>query len=249
MPSSPSMIPEQITAIEDAPPRQIEEMTRAFVKLFTSVGSLVWEWAWCELIEQAGWLPHASIPPELIADAKDVEDAGLRLEKFFRENWPQVSEDLRRSVHASDADAEAREAFNECIRAHSLGLYRVAPTLLFPHIERVTRTALLPNAMGASAATVLFEAVGELGPSEFTMPGVSGVRLYSKLAEHLYKQVRTPDEVEAARLDPVPNRHAVLHGRVSYTSEKSSLNMLIMTNFIFDAVSKVERERSNTNVC
>src|SRR3546814_14967044 len=124
MPSSPSMIPEQITAIEDAPPRQIEEMTRAFVKLFTSVGSLVWEWAWCELIEQAGWLPHASIPPELIADAKDVEDAGLRLEKFFRENWPQVSEDLRRSVHASDADAEAREAFNECIRAHSLGLDR-----------------------------------------------------------------------------------------------------------------------------
>src|SRR3546814_14040530 len=105
---------------------------------------------------------RSSIPPELIADAKDVEDAGLRLEKFFRENWPQVSEDLRRSVHASDADAEAREAFNECIRAHSLGLYRVAPTLLFPHIERVTRTALLPNAMGASAATVLFEAVGEL---------------------------------------------------------------------------------------
>src|SRR3546814_17101776 len=81
MPSSPSMIPEQITAIEDAPPRQIEEMTRAFVKLFTSVGSLVWEWAWCELIEQAGWLPHASIPPELIADAKDVADAGRSEER------------------------------------------------------------------------------------------------------------------------------------------------------------------------
>src|SRR3546814_5398382 len=56
--------------------------------------------------------------------------------------------------------------------------------------------------------------------SEFTMPGVSGVRLYSKLAEHLYKQVRTPDEVEAARLDPVPNRHAVLHGRVSRSEER-----------------------------
>src|SRR3546814_6983200 len=102
----------------DAPPRQIEEMTRAFVKLFTSVGSLVWEWAWCELIEQAGWLPHASIPPELIADAKDVEDAGLRLEKFFRENWTQVSADLRRSVHASDEDAEGREAVKECLREH-----------------------------------------------------------------------------------------------------------------------------------
>jgi hypothetical protein len=236
-------------AIEDAAPRQIEEIIRAFVKLFTSVGSLVLEWAWCEMIIQAGWLPYASIPPELIADAKDVEDAGLRLENFFRENWPQISESLRRSVHAGDADADAKEAFDECLRAHALGLYRVAPALLFPHIERVARDALLPNAMGASAASLLFDAVGELGPSEFTMPGVSGVQLYSKLAEHLYKQVRTPDEVQSARLDPVPNRHAVLHGRVTYTSEKSSLNMLIMTNFIFDAVSKVARERSNKNVC
>src|SRR3546814_14873145 len=31
--------------------------------------------------------------------------------------------------------------------------------------------------MGASAATVLFDAVGELCPSEFTMPGVSGARI------------------------------------------------------------------------
>src|SRR3546814_13600103 len=77
---------------------------------------------------------RSSIPPELIADAKDVEYAGLRLEKFFRENWPQVSEGLRRSVHASDADAEAWEAFNECIRAHSLRLYRVAPKIGRAHV-------------------------------------------------------------------------------------------------------------------
>jgi hypothetical protein len=79
MPSSLSMIPQQAPVIEDAPPLQIDEIARAFVKLFTSVGSLVLEWTWCELIVQAGWLPHASVPPELIADAKNVEDAGLRL--------------------------------------------------------------------------------------------------------------------------------------------------------------------------
>lgn len=208
MPSSLSMLPEQDQVTEDAPAGQIDEIVRSFFKLFTTVGSAVLEWAWCELIVQAGWLPHISIPPELIADARDVEDADLRLGNFFRANWPQISESLRRSVRASDVDVDAREAFDECVRAHALGLYRVAPALLFPHIERVARDALLPNAMGASATSLLFEAVGELGPSEFTMPGVSGVRLYSKLAGHLYKQVRTPDEVEAARLDPVPNRHA-----------------------------------------
>ena len=50
--------------------------------------------------------------------------------------------------------------------------------------------------------------------------------------------------MQEACLDPVPNRHAALHGRVSYASEKSSLNMLIMTDFIFDAISKVAREDS-----
>jgi len=101
---------------------------------------------------------------------------------------------------------------------------------------------LLPGALGASPASRLSEAVGELGPSEFAMPGVSGIRLYTKLADHLYKQVRTPDEVAAARLDPVPNRHAVLHGRVSYATLKSSLNMLIMADFIFDAISKIKSQ-------
>lgn len=223
---------------------QIEAFAEGFIKLVSSLGAVVLEWAWCELVLQAGWLPHASIPPELIAEAADVQDADMRLRDFYGENWPRIEMSLRASVDESDVDLEAKEAFDECLRAHTLGLYRAAPAVLFPQIERVARGALLPNAMGASAANQLFGAVGRLGASEFTVPSVSGVRLYKKLAEHLYKQVRTPAEVQEACLDSVPNRHAALHGRVSYASEKSSLNMLIMTDFIFDAISKVARENS-----
>lgn len=232
----------------DAGSSQLGDIVKAFAKLFTSLGSIFVEWAWSEMVVRAGWLPHASIPPELIADAEDLAEADRRLTSFFRDHWPEIEQSLRASVRATDADADAKDAFNESLKAHGLGLYRVPPPLLFPHIERVARDALLPKAMGASATEKLFEAIGELGPSEFTMPGVSGVRLYSKLAEHLYKQVRTPSEVEEARLDPVPNRHAVLHGRVNYASEKSSLNMLIMTDFIFDAISKIARERSTKSL-
>ena len=221
---------------------EIEAFAQGFIKLVSSLGAVVLEWAWCELVLQAGWLPHASVPPALIADAADVQDADKRLRDFYRENWPTIEMSLRASVGQSDVDLEAKESFDECLRAHALGLYRTAPAVLFPQIERVARSALLPNAMGASAANRMFEAIGKLGASEFTMPGVSGVRLYQKMAEHLYKQVWTPAEVQEACLDPVPNRHAALHGRVSYASEKSSLNMLIMTDFIFDAISKVARE-------
>lgn len=219
------------------------EMARAFVTVLAGVGSIVVQWAWSELVLRAGWLPHRSIPPELIVEATDVEDADRRLAQFFRGNWSRIGEDFRQSVAASSVDRDAKDAFNECLAAHEAGLFRVAPALLFPHIERVVRSVLMPGALGAFSANELCQAVGELGPSQFVTPGVNGVRLYSKLANHLYAQVRTPDEVLAARADPVPNRHAVLHGRVSYASEKSSLNMLIMADFIFDALTKVEAQR------
>lgn len=234
--------------ISNPPQNQIEEIGRAFVKLCASVGSLVVEWAWSELILQAGWLPHPSIPPELVANARDVGDADARLALFFRSNCSQVERSLRGSIAATSVDSKAKGAFYESLEAHRLGLYRVAPALLFPHLERVGRDVVLPSALGASPASRLVEAVGQLGASEFTMPGVSGLRLYSKLAEHLHRQVRTSDEVDAARLDPVPNRHAVLHGRVDYVSEKSSLNMLIMTHFILDALSKIRLERLGADV-
>lgn len=220
--------------------RPLEEFAKTLIKLFAGLGTLAVEWSWSELILRAGWLPHRMLPPELIVDAIDVADADQRLAAFFRDHWPEVEESLRRSVLGAAIDSAAKDAFDESLKAHRLGLYRVAPSLLFPHIERVARDALLPGAMGRSASARLSDAVGTLGVSEFVMPGVSGLRLYSKLADHLYRQVRTPDEVAEAETDAVPNRHAVLHGRVDYASEKSSLNMLIMADFIFDAISKIK---------
>lgn len=222
--------------------KPLDEFVQSMVRLFVGLGALTVEWGWSELILQAGWLPHRALPPELVLDARNILEADELLGGFFHSHWPEIENVLRQSNRAAAIDDEAKEAFEECLQAHRLGLYRVSPALLFPHIERVAREALLPNALGGNPAARLSNAVGELGPSEFTMPGVSGVRLYAKLADHLYKQVRTLDEVATARTDAVPNRHAVLHGRVSYTSEKSSLNMLIMADFIFDAISKIKSQ-------
>ncbi|MBX3566308.1 MAG: hypothetical protein KF730_17245 [Sphingomonas sp.] len=218
---------------------KLVDLGQALVKLLATVGTLVAEWSWTELIVRAGWLPHASIPLELVFEAQDIADTDQRLTGHFRSDWAAISESLRASVAAAVADSNACDAFVQSLRAHDLGMYRVAPVLLFPHVERLARAKLLPGAQGASPAVPLQMAVGELGPSQFTMAGVSGLRLYQKLAEHLYKQVRTADEIAAAQADPVPNRNAALHGRVDYASEKSSLNMMIMADFIFDALSKV----------
>jgi hypothetical protein len=65
-------------------------------------------------------------------------------------------------------------------------------------------------------------------------------QLYQRLAEHCYERVKTADAVAACVADPVPNRHAAIHGLVSYTSHLNSLNMLIMADFIFYVVHRIE---------
>ncbi len=39
----------------------------------------------------------------------------------------------------------------------------------------------------------------------------------------------------------MPNRHAALHGYVTYASARSSFNMLVMVDFVFAAVTAIKR--------
>ena len=62
---------------------------------------------------------------------------------------------------------------------------------------------------------------------------------FERMADHLYKTVRTPENVAELVNDSVPNRHAALHGLVSYRTMKSSLNALIMTEFMYRIIPLV----------
>lgn len=68
--------------VASAPPvglRPLEDFAQVLIKLFAGLGSLAVEWSWSELILRAGWLPHRTLPPDLIVEASDVEDADKRL--------------------------------------------------------------------------------------------------------------------------------------------------------------------------
>jgi hypothetical protein len=67
-----------------------------------------------------------------------------------------------------------------------------------------------------------------------------GYALYIKLEKHLYKTVRRPDEIAEAVADAVPNRHASLHGIVTYSTMQNSLNALIMTDFVFHLIGQIK---------
>ena len=47
------------------------------------------------------------------------------------------------------------------------------------------------------------------------------------------------DEMGKCETDPVPNRHAVIHGLISYSTAQNSINTLIMVDFMFHLIGVV----------
>jgi hypothetical protein len=124
--------------------------------------------------------------------------------------------------------------------AHEHGLHRSVCRHLFPEIERVVRTELYENALeniistrGSPNRPRFLREIGEvlvLGELPF---GYFGFKLFTRLNEHLYLSIWDEAQRERIKADPVPNRHAAVHGLVIYKSFKNSLNTIIMTDYVF----------------
>jgi hypothetical protein len=198
-------------------------------------------------VYDAGWLPHHTTPLQLISEDADPQRIRELLRAHYAADWEQVRADFEAELAKYDLDCEAKDCFREALDAHEGRRYRAPPKLLFPEIERVVREELY-NGSVAEALTSQHElraAAGTLTPFELGKNSVGGLRLYRKFEEHLYAHVKTPDEIAHARADPVPNRHASLHGVVVYSSMQSSLNALIMTDFVFAIVNALKPRGAN----
>jgi hypothetical protein len=191
-------------------------------------------WTRAKALEESGWLPHYTQPDDLFPPAVDAATAHQLLERHYRENWCAIEAQFQQRLDAYVFDEEAKACFREALTAHGHGLYRSVPRLLFPEIERLSREHLQELFVDSTVITSLREPrerAEDLGFSNLFRSGVFSLRIYSKFATHLYARVKTADELVAAQLDPVPNRHAALHGLVTYSSMQSSLNALIMAEF------------------
>jgi hypothetical protein len=204
-------------------------------------------------IEASGWLPHYTTPFADIHDSMAREEISAAIEAHYRENWPQVESAFLKRLEASWLDDEAKATFKEALSSHGHGLYRTVPRTLFPEIERVAAVELYQgkrryrseNAngkfqdIGITSLPTFAETVGQL-PLRHVMNEDYGHALYSKLKEHLYQRVHTSAEIENAAKDPVPNRHASLHGILTYTTMQNSLNALIMTDYVFHLMRQIK---------
>ena len=194
-----------------------------------------------DAMEAAGWMAHPSSPFHLLEAGLSEGELAAAIEDYYRQNRNEVASAMRARVDACSIDEEAKATFAEALAAHGAGMFRCAPRLLFPELERVARRELHGGAMDKMASQEgLQKAVGSLTPMEMEWTGSTGLRFYRKLTEHMYQSMRDPAAVEGIRADPVPNRHAALHGYVSYAAANTSFNALASAEYLLMAISVIK---------
>lgn len=203
----------------------------------------------CKRLEEAGWLPHPASPWHLLDDEELSGDAlNEAVEAYYLANWSSVKVCFEEAIAGYTIDDEAKATFREVLAAHEAGLYRCVARTLFPEIERVSRAEIHDGAMDKIASQPkLQEAISGLTPSELARDGISGMRLYSKLIDHLYVSMPTPDRVAAIAAEPVPNRHAAVHGYVPYNTLRHSMNALIIAEYLFHAITVIMAMEEETD--
>ena len=102
--------------------------------------------------------------------------------------------------------------------AHATCVCRV----LFPEIERMVGA-------GLRSKRLLKKLTGTGDLADYAFRERFGYVLFGRLVKHVYQSGRR----EKFERDPVPNRQAAIHGLVSYSTHKHSMNMLILTDYIF----------------
>lgn len=225
---------------------RVNAMTRSLAAiaqpLQSSLGRMFQAWARYRRVDDAGWLPHYTTPFDDLPAEADRAELSAFLEAHYRDHWPAIADRFGERVNDLPVDDGAKSAFREAIVAHGQGHYRAVTRLLFPEIERVYRAELMKGKLkGLTGLGDLRETLPQLPASVFGPLDDAGVQLVGRLLDHLYRRVETDDEVAAIISDPVPNRHASIHGIIVYDSANSSINMLIMAEFLFIVIGAVKR--------
>jgi hypothetical protein len=201
-----------------------------------------------ERLEDVGFLPHSTM--RSLMENENLDGAALSdaIEAHFREHWSEIEALFRKDIDGFDVDDEAKQTFREALAAHGNGHYRAVCRLLFPEFERIARDEIHNGELnGIGSQPGLKEFVDALGLS--TVSKLGGLRvlpLMEVLLDHLYLNVRKPAQVEKFRNDPIPNRHACLHGILVYNTAKNSINMLIMADFIYRIVGILKQSRDGS---
>ena len=189
-----------------------------------------------EALNKVGWLPHHSVPYRIVVECEgDLARLDSRVADYYRTRWNEIRDDMESRLEDHHIDDDARATFREALSAHEAGFYRCICRALFPEIERMI------GAGRVGSRKMLDKLLDESeNPASLAFREIYNPVLFDRLVRHAYEQVVTEDERARFEQDPVPNRHAAVHGLVAYSTHKHSMNMLILTEYVFRILRPVE---------
>ena len=190
-----------------------------------------------ERLTKHGWFPHYTIPEALLDEGIDDSDFNELLLSYYRDNWAQVRQMIEGNLSTYPVDGETKAAFVEALDAHEHGLYRSVCRNLITEVEHVVRIDLYGGKVGSfSVKKQIGDDFGILPVSIFPDLKVGFVG-YFYLQDHLYDNIN--NEVDRNRFinHQIPNRHAAIHGLLTYPTVQNSLNSIFMVEYVLQLLS------------
>lgn len=196
-------------------------------------------------VEATGWLAHVTTPFEELEDIED-DEIPAALEKHYQENWQDVQQVFLDRLDEYTIEENAKATFRDALRAHEHGIYRATALLMIPVIERVIRKEYYGGTLPNKGTSVIeFREDAKMLPFDAIEHCAFG--LYDAL-DYLYDHCNSDEDASRMASKPIPNRHAVVHGWVTYNCMCSSLNMLILADFAFGLVTEMKRYKQEAPV-
>ncbi|MCY4138622.1 MAG: hypothetical protein OXF56_10195 [Rhodobacteraceae bacterium] len=117
-----------------------------------------------QVLDEAGWLPHHSMPFARMEECTlDVDAVRQFLCQHYDERWSDVCREIEARLADYNIDGEAKATFVEAMNAHGAGFFRSVCRVLMPEIERVSRVELYEGKLkGISSLPLLRELAGQL---------------------------------------------------------------------------------------
>lgn len=179
-------------------------------------------------------LPHRTSPIHLLETHKDnPETFRAAVEQYYKENWAAVRRDLLKKSSTYNVEEETKDVFREAVNCHDRGLYRSSVRLIFPEIERLYRSTT-GEAVGGTVTSQhdvrrLSNALSDR--MEPTL-GFESYQLAKALDKHMYEKVLDDVALKKFSDNAIPNRHAAIHGNITYKSALNSFNTIIMLEYV-----------------
>ena len=196
--------------------------------------------------EATGWLPYRTVPfAQYFRECgEDTHKLTAQISNYYENYGSIIVQDIASQLLEYDIDEEARSALQEALCAHEYGLFRCACRVLLPEIERVIREDWIKiQGLKTLSQPLLEKEINKRALSDFVLNGPVDLVLFGPFAEHLFAWVNNRADVEQ---ESIPNRHAVTHAWVPYSSKQSSLNAIICTDYIYRLTTSfkaMERDR------